>query len=347
MARLDPQSQSLNLSTSLRDAVVVLSGGSRGIGAATVSLLGSYGAKVVFGDLDEPMTPSPPNSTFIRTDVRNYADIVKLFKAALDQHGRVDHAISNAAIMERSGWFSPSLGIDGVANMPDMATEEINLRGSMWFAHVAVQYLAHGAAGDENKSLTLMSSVAGFKETPGLFAYQAAKHGVIGIMRSLRLYLPKAFKVNIRVNTVCPSATNTQMIAGIKGTWDDSAIKINSVEDVGNIIVAICAAGKGSQSVWYDGVNSQGTRRRRNRGGMDWDDDEREARGMSGRSWVVIAGQAWDLEENLDRTEDLWLGLESSEVLEKGQRALGVGGDWIPSGGAKGQERQVPVVPDS
>lgn len=346
MSRLDSQSASLSLDISLKDSVIVLSGGSQGIGHAAVRLLASHGAKVVFGDIQEP-TSTPDNCAYIKTDVRKYADIVNLFKSALDKHGRVDHAISNAAIIERPGWFDPSLGIEGVANMPVMDVEEINLRGSMWFAHVAVQYLSHGAEPSENKSLTLMSSIAGFKETPGLFAYQASKAAILGLMRSLRLYLSGAFKVSIRVNAVCPSATDTHMIAGIKAGWQDNGIKINSPEDVAKVLVAICAAGKGSQSVWYDGLNGQGTRRRKNRGGIDWDDDEREARGMNGRSWVVLGGEAWDIEEGLDRTEDMWLGLQISDHVVAGQKSLGLGGSWSASGGAKGEEKQVPVVPSS
>jgi NAD(P)-dependent dehydrogenase (short-subunit alcohol dehydrogenase family) len=59
----------------------------------------------------------------------------------------------------------------------------------MYFARIALAYLAHGQ--DPNaptdKSLTFLSSVAGFKETPGIPVYQAAKHGVLGLMRSLPL----------------------------------------------------------------------------------------------------------------------------------------------------------------
>lgn len=354
MARLDPHSPSLNLPTSLRDSVIVLTGGSQGIGRATVQLLSSHGAKVVYGDITEPSSAPIEGSTYIHTDVRNYTSILNLFQSALTQHGRVDHAISNAAILEQPGWFDPTLGIDGLKDNPPppLAVEEVNLRGTLWFAHIACQFLVHGAdqSKDEyqNKSLTLMASVAAYKDTPGLFVYEAAKAGVIGLLRSLRLYLGTAFRPAIRVNAICPSATDTGMIAGIKSSWEatSGAPRVNSPEDVAAVIVAVCAAGRGSQSVWYDGPNSQGTRRRRNRGGMDWDDDEREARGMSGRSWLVLEGEAWDLEEGLDRTEDLWMGLSSSERIERGQKSLGVGGEWLPTGGAKGEEKLVSVVPD-
>jgi NAD(P)-dependent dehydrogenase (short-subunit alcohol dehydrogenase family) len=355
MARLDTQSPSLNLPSSLSDSVIVLTGGSQGIGLATLHLLCSYGGHVVYGDVTEPASsPAPPaNSTWVQTDVSKYESILKLFQTALDKHGRIDHAISNAGILERPGWFDSSLGIDGLKQPPPMAVEEVNLRGTLWFSHIACQFLAHNAnesqAGDkyQNKSLTLISSIAAYKETPGLFIYEAAKAGIVGLLRSLRLYLPTAFKVPIRVNAVCPSATDTGMIAGIKKTWKANDARINTPEDVAKVVTAICAAGRGSQSVWYDGPNYQGTRRRRNRGGMDWDDDEREARGMSGRSWMVLEGEAWDLEEGLDRTEDLWMGLSSSDRIEAGQKSLGIGGEWLETGGAKGEEKQVSVVSDA
>ena len=336
MARLDPQSPSLNLSTSLRDSVIVLTGGSRGIGLATV-----------FGDIQPPTTTPPLNSTYIETDVSSYPSLLNLFQSAHTQHGRIDHAISNAGIIEKPGWFDPSLGIAGLSSPPPPAVEEINFRGTLWFAHIAVQYLAQDAKPDDNKSLTLVASIAAYKETPGLFVYEAAKAGVVGLMRSLRLYLPKAFPVNIRVNAVCPSATDTGMIAGIKSSWLENDGKVNSPEEVGKVLVAICAAGQGTQSVWYDGPNGQGTRRRRNRGGMERDEEEREARGMSGRSWLVLEGEAWDLEEGLDRTEDLWMGLASSDRIEMGQKSLGIGGNWLASGGAKGEDKLVDVVDDT
>lgn len=347
MARLDPLSASLNLSTSLKDSVVVLTGGARGIGLSTLQTLSSRGAHVIVGDVNEPPSPLPTNCTFLKTDVRSYDAILAVFKHALAQHGRVDHAISNAGVIERPGWFDPKSGVEGVESPPDMFTEEVNLRAAMWFAHIAVQYLSHNATGDENKSLTLVSSVAGFKETPGLFVYQASKHGVLGLMRSLRLYLPTAgFKARIRVNAICPGGTDTVMVAGIKdGLAANNGPKLNSTESLAKVVVAVTAAGKGTQAVWYDGKNGQGTRRRKNRGGMDWDDDEREARGMSGRAWYVVEGEAWDIEEGLDRTEDLWMGWKASDLSVRNQTALGAAATWLDKDD-KPRERQLDIVND-
>ena len=98
------------------------------------------------------------------------------------------------------------------------------------------------------------------------------------------------------------------------------------------VIVGCAQAGRGSQAVWYDGNDAQGVRRRKNFGGMNWDKDEPEARGMSGRNWVIVGAESWDTEEGLDRTEDMWLGTSVSEKLKEAQTALGVGRDWTNKG---------------
>ncbi len=79
-----------------------MTGGSTGIGAATVEILSKAGAKVVLGDTNkdagEQLSKEHSAITFVQCDVTSYTDLYKLFKTAYDQHGRVDHAISCAGI---------------------------------------------------------------------------------------------------------------------------------------------------------------------------------------------------------------------------------------------------------
>lgn len=344
MARLDPKSASLKLDTSLRDAVVVLTGGARGIGHATVEALSSCGAKVVFGDVIEPWS-APTNAIYQHTDVTSYPSILSLFKRAHSEHGHVDHAISVAGVVGVPGYCDPDLSIDALAQPPPTAALDVNLRGTIWFSHIAIPYLVASTAA--NKSITLISSQTGFKEVPAGFLYTASKHGVIGLMRTLRVALPRNPRSSaIRVNAICPGMTDTKMVENLKDQVlaNSDAPKINSPESIADVIVACTAAGPGSQAVWYDGVDYQGVRRRQNRGTMDWDNMERDARGMSGRSWFVAEGNAWDIEEGLDRTEDLWMGKGASDILRRGQKVFGLGGDWSETGGATGAEKQIPVM---
>lgn len=101
--------------------------------------------------------------------MRKYGDVVALFKAAKAAHGRVDAAVGCAGVLERGTWFGEGMTPEGVEEAPDMGTVEVNLQGGLYFARVACGYL-NGGGGD--KALVLVSSAAGFRESPGLPVYQ-------------------------------------------------------------------------------------------------------------------------------------------------------------------------------
>jgi NAD(P)-dependent dehydrogenase (short-subunit alcohol dehydrogenase family) len=71
-----------------------------------------------------------------------------------------------------------------------MKVTDVNFNGSIYFARIASVCLRQSPSSDTSKStdrsLTLVSSVAGILELSSLFVYSASKHGVIGLMRSLR-----------------------------------------------------------------------------------------------------------------------------------------------------------------
>ena len=180
----------------LKDKVVVLTGGALGIGACLVRHLHTLGAHVFFGDVvDEPgialEKELSKNSTstvkYIHCDVTSYAQNLALFDAALQTCGRVDHAVAVAGLGEQGKMFDPALTLDSVREEPvrSMKVVDVNLKGPLYFARIASVYLNQpDASGD--KSLTLVSSVAGFREDPGLNVYVPSKHGVLGMMRVLR-----------------------------------------------------------------------------------------------------------------------------------------------------------------
>jgi NAD(P)-dependent dehydrogenase (short-subunit alcohol dehydrogenase family) len=247
MTRFTPTS---NPAQYLKGKIVVLTGGSTGIGAATVSFLASCGASVIFGDIAPPLDGSTShNVDFVKCDVRSYADNLALFKYAFDKYGRIDHALANAGLVERAGWVNAQSGIQAVEKEPDISVLDVNLKGVLYFAHIACAYLAEGNEMVEDKSLTLISSVAGFKESPGLFVYQASKHGDLGLMRALRLFAPKVYK-GPRVNAVCPSMTETGMVAGIRDGWISARLPVNTPNDLARVLVGIMAAGtKGGSGI--------------------------------------------------------------------------------------------------
>lgn len=155
-------------------------GGANGIGAATVRYLVDSGAQIVFGDYDQAagdkLVQSFSNSStrpiFVQMDASSYEDNLKLFRTALDKHGRVDHAVACAGIIERGKWFDPELTIETVEKPETTQTIDINFIGVAYFTRIAVVYLRHDKKQAEDKSIVLISSAAGFRDSPGLAMYQ-------------------------------------------------------------------------------------------------------------------------------------------------------------------------------
>ncbi|MCJ1380407.1 hypothetical protein MMC17_003510 [Xylographa soralifera] len=294
MSRFAPSQESL---ASLRGKVVVLTGGANGIGAATVRLLFEAGASVVFGDMDTKNGEliveeiRSQEVLFMKTDVSKYEDNLALFKTAYETFGKVDHAMSIAGIVEQGNWFDPALTIESVEKVPTKAVLDVNLLGVLYFARIASVYLRQNRKEGEDKSLTLLSSVAGFKESPGLFVYQAAKHGVLGLMRTLRPYLPVA--CNIRVNAICPWMTATAIVAGIEEEWYKANLPVNQPVHIAKVIL-----------------------------------DVTRSEGLNGKAMYIEGGRAWEVEDNINRLEPQWMGEEPSRSLAKGQELLGNGTGW-------------------
>ncbi|KIW67668.1 hypothetical protein PV04_06900 [Phialophora macrospora] len=301
---------------SVKGKVAVLAGGAQGIGAATVTQLYTSGAHVFFGDWDEKKgskladelrgsTPTSGGSvTYLKVNVREYQSLLSLFDAAYTTHARVDLAICCAAVTERPGYWEPELlNLDTVRETPTGIADvvDINLNGTLYFARLAVAYLKEKHTFDRasttaesihsSKCITLVSSVAGFKESPGLFAYSAAKHGVLGLMRALRPFAAPLY--GLRVNTICPWATDTQLLAGVREEWVKNNMPMNQPADVAKYIIQVTASPT-----------------------------------THGKALFVTGGNAVDIEEGINRTEPQWLGEKNSRELNAGQVILGLGMDW-------------------
>ena len=139
-----------------------------------------------------------PNVTFQHCDTTSYLDQLALFSKAQDLYGDVDVVVANAGISIPQDPFAPEADI---TVEPSTREIDVNLKGCLFTARIGMAYLRGNGGGD----LILTSSIAGFKESTGLTPYLASKHGVIGIMRGLRL---SAIQEEIRVNVICPWMTS-------------------------------------------------------------------------------------------------------------------------------------------
>jgi len=110
------------LAQNVRGRVVVLTSGAQGIGAATVTLLHSLGAHIIFGDISQTAgaeleaslsalrksSPDRGTAHFMHADVCNYVDQLALFDDAFRLHGRVDAGVTCAGVPDQPSWFDPS-----------------------------------------------------------------------------------------------------------------------------------------------------------------------------------------------------------------------------------------------
>ena len=200
--------------------VAFVTGAARGQGRSHAVRLAEEGADIIAVDICGPITPDAQIAPSTPDDLSQTADLVKglnrrivtaevdvrdfdALKAAVDsgveQLGRLDIIVANAGI----GNGGETLDKTAQHDWDDMIG--INLSGVWKTVKAAVPHIITGGAGG---SIVLTSSVGGLKAYPNTGHYIAAKHGVIGLMRTFAVELGQHF---IRVNAVCPTNVNTPM----------------------------------------------------------------------------------------------------------------------------------------
>ncbi|KAI5205170.1 putative 3-hydroxyacyl-CoA dehydrogenase [Aureobasidium subglaciale] len=310
MSRFEPPA----LQDKLQGKVVVLTGGALGIGSELVRLLHSSGSHVFFGDVLIPQgealekelaatSKSGQHVRFLYTNVQDHLANLGLFDLAYQTCGRIDHAASVAGINREHNIVDPELTLESVKKEPDIDDSlDVNLRGPILFSRIASVYLRQLPLNDKSstaaadKSLTLVSSVAGFTEAPGLAVYSAGKHGVYGLMRALRKVLIKSSPYTIRTNAtgVKPDCHVTK-----QSTLQESLLV--SLER-GLEVVETTEADEGAGAMVVESLN--------------------------GEALYVEGGRAWGIEEGIERTQPQWMGEKQSRDFQKGQEVLGTGDNW-------------------
>lgn len=204
----------------LQGKVAFITGGARGQGRAHAIRLARDGADVLLIDnladvatvpragatqaeLDETVTAveSLDRRAFARrVDVRDLDALHAAVDEGVAELGRLDIVVANAGIMAQ-----PRLSWELSAQEWN-TTVDINLTG-VW--HTTKVAIPHILAGGRGGAIVLTSSVAGLKGYPAYSNYVAAKHGVLGLMKTLAQELGPS---NVRVNALLPSTVNTPMV---------------------------------------------------------------------------------------------------------------------------------------
>lgn len=182
----------------MTDRVVLVTGGSRGIGLAAARAFRDEGCRVHICARSDP-GGLPGDLVFHECDVGDAASVRAMFAAIAAGEGRLDVLVNNAGI---SG-INP-MGADGGDEIWDTILR-INLTGTYLCAKAALPLLPDGTGRIVN-----ISSSLGLSGSADQSAYCASKHGVIGFTRALALSLAPR---GITVNAVCPSWVDTDMAA--------------------------------------------------------------------------------------------------------------------------------------
>jgi NAD(P)-dependent dehydrogenase (short-subunit alcohol dehydrogenase family) len=173
---------------------VLITGGSRGIGAATVRLFAARGWRVAFTWVSRAVPAVEGVSTY-RCDVRNEAEVTGLFRQVVADFGRIDALVNNAGIT------GPRCRIEDVTAdlLRDVTTT--NLIGPILCAREAIRHMAPLGGG----SIVNLSSTATKRGSPDQWVHYAATKGAIDVL-TLGLAAEVASQ-GIRVNAVAPGLT--------------------------------------------------------------------------------------------------------------------------------------------
>jgi len=216
----------------LRDAVVLVSGASRGIGAAIADELARRGATVVATGRDEAALTAVAERTrgsWVGADLREPDGAQRVVEAALTAHGRLDGLVANAGV----GWYGPFTTMP-----PERVVElvDVDVRAPLLLVRAALPaLLARPASG-----IVLVSSIAGAVGVPNEAVYSSTKAATEAFAAVLREELRPT---SVAVSTVLPGVVDTAFFATRGAAYDRRFPRPVPAPRVARVVVDALASG--------------------------------------------------------------------------------------------------------
>ncbi|MDG2121858.1 MAG: SDR family oxidoreductase, partial [Actinomycetota bacterium] len=227
--------------SSLRNKVVLITGGARGQGAVEGALFSNLGSTVILTDVLDTEGQNIADSlecTYLHHDVSDESHWERVVTEIVEQFGQIDVLVNNAGIFQGNRMMQTS--VEDFQKIMDVNTLGVFL---------GMKKVGTVMAKQGSGSIINISSVAGLMGTFGSFAYSASKWAVRGMTKSAAKELGRR---GVRVNSVHPGYIDTDMLSQVHDFHDDSDRtnkllqvvplgRVAAPEEVGNVVVFLAS----------------------------------------------------------------------------------------------------------
>ncbi len=233
----------MEVEKSFQDQVVLVTGGSRGIGAAISGAFAQKGASVVINyghdeaaarKVEGEILEAGGKAEIQKADISRSEEVERLFKSILDRFGRLDILVNNAGLIR-----------DGhMMLMADKDWDEVldtNLKGTFYCCRAALRPMI----GQRKGRIINLGSRSAITGRAGQTNYAASKGGVISLTKSLAR---EVASFNILVNAVCPGVIETEMVEKMEPKFKKEFLgliplkRFGQPEEVASLVIFLASA---------------------------------------------------------------------------------------------------------